>query len=164
MIYHFKSLVLVRKGRAFYATLSQEVFFANPGGGGSLKWWRRCNTPENMVRLFIHTVCIFMYSISSRNNSVFKKLSYFLDSTISAATAQKTKQQRVSSKSFVRLLSVSVYRDLEFIRCQATTTEYGKPCFIPSPILDPFGSVTSPVPCFPQWPVCWFWCEFCYHE
>ena len=36
MIYHFKSLVLVRKGRAFYATLYQEVFFANPGGGGSL--------------------------------------------------------------------------------------------------------------------------------
>ena len=47
---------------------------------------------------------------------------------------------------------------------KATTTEYGKPCFIPSPILDPFGPVTSPVPCFPQWSVCWFWCEFCYHE
>ena len=48
MIYHFKSLVLVRKGRAFYATLYQEVFFGNPGGGGSLNkiffmegwdWW-----------------------------------------------------------------------------------------------------------------------------
>ena len=37
MIYHFKSLVLVRKGRAFYATLYQEVFFGNPGGGGSLR-------------------------------------------------------------------------------------------------------------------------------
>ena len=37
MIYHFKSLVLVRKGRAFYTTLYQEVFFGNPGGGGSLK-------------------------------------------------------------------------------------------------------------------------------
>ena len=36
MIYHFKSLVLVRKGRAFYTTLYQEVFFGNPGGGGSL--------------------------------------------------------------------------------------------------------------------------------
>ena len=36
MIYHSKSLVLVRKGRAFYATLYQEVFFGNPGGGGSL--------------------------------------------------------------------------------------------------------------------------------
>ena len=36
MIYHFKSLVLVRKGRAFYHTLYQEVFFGNPGGGGSL--------------------------------------------------------------------------------------------------------------------------------
>ena len=36
MIYHFKSLVLVRKSRAFYATLYQEVFFGNPGGGGSL--------------------------------------------------------------------------------------------------------------------------------
>ena len=35
MIYHSKSLVLVRKGRAFYATLYQEVFFGNPGGGGS---------------------------------------------------------------------------------------------------------------------------------
>ena len=32
MIYHSKSLVLVRKGRAFYATLYQEVFFGNPGG------------------------------------------------------------------------------------------------------------------------------------
>ena len=38
MIYHFKSLVLVRKGRAFYATLYQEEFFANPGGGGSLSY------------------------------------------------------------------------------------------------------------------------------
>ena len=37
MIYHFKSLVLVRKGRAFYTTLYQAVFFGNPGGGGSLK-------------------------------------------------------------------------------------------------------------------------------
>ena len=37
MIYHFKSLVLVRKGRAFYATLYQEVFFGKTGGGGSLK-------------------------------------------------------------------------------------------------------------------------------
>ena len=36
MIYHSKSLVLVRKGRAFYATLYQEVFFGNPEGGGSL--------------------------------------------------------------------------------------------------------------------------------
>ena len=36
MIYHSKSLVLVRKGRAFYATLYQEVCFGNPGGGGSL--------------------------------------------------------------------------------------------------------------------------------
>ena len=37
MIYPFKSLVLVRKGRAFYATLYQEVFFGNPGGGRVLK-------------------------------------------------------------------------------------------------------------------------------
>ena len=37
MIYHFKSLVLVRKGRPFYETLYQEVFFGNPGGGGSLR-------------------------------------------------------------------------------------------------------------------------------
>ena len=37
MIYHFKSLVLVRKGRAFYLTLYQEVFYGNPGGGGSLR-------------------------------------------------------------------------------------------------------------------------------
>ena len=36
MIYHFKSSVLVRKGRAFYATLYQEVFFGKTGGGGSL--------------------------------------------------------------------------------------------------------------------------------
>ena len=36
MIYHFKSLVLVRKDRAFYATLYQEVFFGNSGGGGSV--------------------------------------------------------------------------------------------------------------------------------
>ena len=38
MIYHFKSLVLVRKGRAFYTTLYQEVFFGNPGGGRVLKY------------------------------------------------------------------------------------------------------------------------------
>ena len=38
MIYHFKSLVLVRKGRAFYTTLYQEVFFGNPGGGRVLKF------------------------------------------------------------------------------------------------------------------------------
>ena len=37
MIYHFKNLDLVRKGRAFYAALYQEVFFGNPGGGGSLR-------------------------------------------------------------------------------------------------------------------------------
>ena len=37
MIYHFTSLVLVRKGRAFYATLYQDVFFGKTGGGGSLK-------------------------------------------------------------------------------------------------------------------------------
>ena len=39
MIYHFKSLVLVRKGRAFYTTLYQEVFLGNPGGGRVLKLW-----------------------------------------------------------------------------------------------------------------------------
>ena len=33
MIFNSKSLVLVRKGRAFYETLYQEVFFLNPGGG-----------------------------------------------------------------------------------------------------------------------------------
>ena len=32
MIYHFKSLVLVRKGRAFYATLYQWFFFEIQGG------------------------------------------------------------------------------------------------------------------------------------
>ena len=32
-IFHSKSLVLVRKGRAFYTTLFQEVFFGNPRGG-----------------------------------------------------------------------------------------------------------------------------------
>ena len=37
MLYHFKSLVLVRKGRAFYSTLYQDVFFGKTGGGGSLK-------------------------------------------------------------------------------------------------------------------------------
>ena len=44
MIYHSKSLVLVRKGGAFYATLYQEVFFGNPGWGGSL------NVCASMVR------------------------------------------------------------------------------------------------------------------
>ena len=38
MRYHFNSLVLVRKGHAFYVTLYQEVFFSNPGGGGSLNY------------------------------------------------------------------------------------------------------------------------------
>ena len=36
MIYHSKSLVLVSKGCAFYATLYQEVFLGETGGGGSL--------------------------------------------------------------------------------------------------------------------------------
>ena len=31
-----KKIVLVRKGRRFYATLYQEVFFCNPGRGRSL--------------------------------------------------------------------------------------------------------------------------------
>ena len=47
MIYHFKSLVLVRKGRAFYATLYQEVFFDKTGGGGSLKQME--SYPENLL-------------------------------------------------------------------------------------------------------------------
>ena len=37
MIHHFKSLVLVRKGCAFYATLYQKVFFGKTGGGRVLK-------------------------------------------------------------------------------------------------------------------------------
>ena len=36
MIYHFKSLVLVRKGRSFYETLYQEVFFGKTRGGRAL--------------------------------------------------------------------------------------------------------------------------------
>ena len=36
-IFNFKKIVLVRKGRAFYTTLYQEVFFCNPGGRGVLK-------------------------------------------------------------------------------------------------------------------------------
>ena len=48
MIYHFKSLVLGRKGRAFYATLYQEVFFGNPGGG------RVLNSPYACCRLGNH--------------------------------------------------------------------------------------------------------------
>ena len=44
MIYHFKSLVLVRKGRAFYTTLYQEVFFRNPGCGGSLSYLQVTHT------------------------------------------------------------------------------------------------------------------------
>ena len=52
MIYHFKSLVLVRKGREFYATLYQEVFFGNPGGGGSLKLSYCCAMKNHL------TVCI----------------------------------------------------------------------------------------------------------
>ena len=37
MIYASKILVLVRKGRSFYATLDEEGFLGNPGGGGSLR-------------------------------------------------------------------------------------------------------------------------------
>ena len=33
-IHSIKKMVLARKGRAFYATLYQDVFFENPGGGG----------------------------------------------------------------------------------------------------------------------------------
>ena len=57
MIYHFKSLVLVRKGRAFYATLYQEVFFANPGGGGSLtKTWIELGTTEKRTADFMQLI------------------------------------------------------------------------------------------------------------
>ena len=49
MIYHFKSLVLVRKGRAFYATLYQEVFFGNPGGGGSLTVYNATASEYSLV-------------------------------------------------------------------------------------------------------------------
>ena len=35
-IYSIQNLALVRKGRAFYATLYQVVFFGNPEGGVSL--------------------------------------------------------------------------------------------------------------------------------
>ena len=52
-IFHSKSLVLVRKGRAFYATLYQEVFFGKTGGGGSLtaNW---CGTRRNSTRAYVH--------------------------------------------------------------------------------------------------------------
>ena len=36
MIFHSKSLVLVRKGRAYYATLYQDVFFGKKREGGVL--------------------------------------------------------------------------------------------------------------------------------
>ena len=50
MIYHYKSLVLVRKGRAFYVTLYQEVFFGNPEGGGSLM-----NSKVELVQIRLHS-------------------------------------------------------------------------------------------------------------
>ena len=58
MIYHSKSLVLVRKGRAFYATLYQEVFFGNPGWGGSLNLKlferkSRCHINDRFIRIVI---------------------------------------------------------------------------------------------------------------
>ena len=55
MIYHFKSLVLVRKGHAFYATLYQEVFFCNPGGGGSLNEKMVCNKAREKV---LHSITL----------------------------------------------------------------------------------------------------------
>ena len=62
MIYHFKSLVLVRKGRAFYATLYQEVFFGNPGGGGSLTDYQctpSARTMECAGRSVLYRTCVF---------------------------------------------------------------------------------------------------------
>ena len=35
-IYSIQKLVLVWKGRVFYATVYQEVFFVNPGGKGGV--------------------------------------------------------------------------------------------------------------------------------
>ena len=67
MIYHFKSLVLVRKGRAFYATLYQEVFFANPGGGGSLK-------EMNIIIIIIYrrkATRTFLYTQKAKNCETF---------------------------------------------------------------------------------------------
>ena len=43
-IYSIKKVVLVRKGRAFYAPLYQEVFFGDPGGGGGS--WTVIITPD----------------------------------------------------------------------------------------------------------------------
>ena len=68
MIYHFKSLVLVRKGRAFYATLYQEVFFANPGGGGSLRCYFQQVEDEFYNHFFI------IDAIAINNDSTLRAL------------------------------------------------------------------------------------------
>ena len=62
MIYHFKSLVMVRKGRAFYATLYQEVFFANPGGGGSLSLFlRSIFDPFRLISKIFRLDALFLF-------------------------------------------------------------------------------------------------------
>ena len=51
MIYHSESLVLVRKGRAFYETLYQGCFFEIQGGGMSLTMTANwCDTNEENVQ------------------------------------------------------------------------------------------------------------------
>ena len=67
MIYHFKSLVLVRKGRAFYTTLYQEVFFGNPGGGGSL---------NNQISVLSYGVCIRVSGLVLKPNIYLTILSF----------------------------------------------------------------------------------------
>ena len=66
IIFHSKTLVLVRKGRAFYATLYQEVFFGNPGGGGSLIPNAELHVlqkgpGEGVIYLQISEMCIFIH-------------------------------------------------------------------------------------------------------
>ena len=83
MIYHSKSLVLVRKGRAFYATLYQEVFFGNPGERGSLNSFLDLSQKYNknasiqreikMIREAAHNTIGHLKDLLNKNNKIFER-------------------------------------------------------------------------------------------
>ena len=93
-MYSIKKIVLVRKGRAFYATLYQEVFFCNPGGG-SLR---------NLKTYYIH-----LYYHKWEFGSTWLTLGYNLS---------KTWPTTISDDALVFVMIFSLRLIIYFIRCQ----------------------------------------------
>ena len=73
MIYHSKSLVLVRKGRAFYETLYQGCFFLIQGGGTSLILHSYTSVRFIFVsisHIFNFIYCLFYFIINKNQKSI----------------------------------------------------------------------------------------------